>query len=147
LSLLYADTSALVRAYFADEVDHSLLNRRLLQGTDPVVTSELARVELASAVAAAARGGRLRRPRIVLDRFDADCADDGPLALLRLDPLPILERAHTLVLEHPLRTPDAIHLAVALGDAAELAAGEPVIFVTRDQVQAEAARALGLETA
>jgi hypothetical protein len=57
-----------------------------------------------------------------------------------------LAGAHTLVLEHPLRTLDAIHLAVALGDASELAAGEPVIFVTRDQVQAEAARALGLET-
>jgi hypothetical protein len=121
--------------------------RRSDSGWHYAAAAALLALPLASAVAAAARGGRLRRPRIVLDRFDADCADDGPLALLRLDPQPILERAHTLVLEHPLRTLDAIHLAVALGDAAELAAGEPVVFVTRDQVQAEAARALGLETA
>lgn len=147
MTLLYADTSALVRAYFADEPDHALLRRRLLEGADPVVTSDLTRVELASAVYAAARSGRLRRPQIVLDRFDADCADEGPLALLRLDPEPVLGRAHRLVREHPLRTLDAIHLAVALGDAMELAAGEPVVFVTRDSVQAEAARALGLGTA
>lgn len=147
MTLLYADTSALICAYFADEPDHTLLNRQLLQDTDPVVTSELTRVEFASAVTAAARGSRLRRPRMVLDRFDGDCADDGPLALLRLNPQPILERAHALVLEHPLRTLDAIHLAVALGDAADLAAGDRVVFVTRDISQAAAARALGLETA
>ncbi len=146
MSLVYADTSALVCAYFTDEPDHALLRRRLLEGTDPVVTSELTRVELASAVTAAARGGRLRRPQVVLDRFDADCADDGPLALLRLDPQPVLEHAHRLVREHLLRTLDAIHLAVALGDAAELSAGEGVVFVTRDSAQAAAARELGLET-
>ena len=83
----------------------------------------------------------------MLDRFDADCADDGPLGLLRLDPLPILEHAHALVSRHPVRTLDAIHLAVAVGDAVDLAAGEPVVFITRDQAQAATARALGLETA
>jgi predicted nucleic acid-binding protein len=144
MSLVYADASALVRAYLADEPDHALLRQRLLQGTDPVVTSELTRLELAGAVSAAVRDGRLRRPRLVLDRFDADCADDGPVVLLRLDPQPVLERAHRLVREHPLRTLDAIHLAVALGDATDLAAGEPVIFVTCDLAQAGAARALGL---
>jgi len=147
MSLVYADTSALVRAYFADEPDHAVLQQRLLEGVDPVVTSELTRVEFASAVTAAARGGRLRRPAILLDRFDADCADDGPLALLRLSPQPILEHAHRIVRAHPARTRDAIHLAVALGDAIDLAAGEPVIFVTRDSAQAETARSLGLETA
>lgn len=147
MSLLYADTSALVGAYFADEPDHALLRQQLLLGPEPVVTSELARVELASAVFAAARGGRLRRPRVVLDRFDADCASDGPLALLRLDSATILARARELVGEHPLRSLDAIHLAVASRDAVELAAGEPVVLVTRDAAQAAAARALGLRTA
>jgi len=36
---------------------------------------------------------------------------------------------------------------VARTTAAELAAGEPLIVVTRDDRQAEVARALGLETA
>jgi predicted nucleic acid-binding protein len=147
LSILYADTSALVRAYFSDEPDHSPLEERLLNGVDPVVTSELTRIELASATSAAVRGGRLKQARIVLDRFDADCADDGPLALIQLDPTTDLARARDLVCTHSLRTLDAIHLAVALGDVTELAAGEPVVFVTRDAAQAAAARALGFETA
>ena len=44
----------------------------------------------------------------------------------------------------PVRTLDAIHLAVALTDARELAAGEPVSLVTRDKAQAAAAESLGL---
>ncbi|MGH2670789.1 MAG: PIN domain-containing protein, partial [bacterium] len=66
MSLLYADTSALVRAYFEDEPDHARLREKLLEGEEPVVTSELARVELASAIRAAAETGRLRSPGGVL---------------------------------------------------------------------------------
>ncbi len=43
--------------------------------------------------------------------------------------------------------PIVLVVAVALIDATEVAAGEPVIFVSRDLAQAAAARALGLETA
>jgi hypothetical protein len=39
---------------------------------------------------------------------------------------------------------DAIHLAVALTEARDLAAGEPVSLVTRDKAQAAAAESLGL---
>lgn len=63
MTLLYADTSALVRAYLADEPDHGSLRERLLEGDEPVVISELARIEMASVIRAAARGGRLRRSR------------------------------------------------------------------------------------
>ncbi len=147
MSVIYADTSVLVRAYLVDEPDHELLRYRLLEADEPVVTSELTRVELASAVMAAARQGRLGQPEVVLNRFDADCADDGPVALLRLDPVPVLQLARELVRGHLVRTLDAIHLAVARTTAAELAAGEPLIVVTRDDRQAEVARALGLETA
>jgi predicted nucleic acid-binding protein len=147
LSLIYVDTSALVRAYLVDESDHEPLRYRLLEADEPVVTSELTRVELASAVMAAARQGRLARPEVVLNRFDTDCADDGPVALLRLDPAPVLQLARELVRGHSIRTLDAIHLAVARTTAAELAAEEPLIMVTRDDRQAEVARALGLETA
>lgn len=140
----YADTSALVGAYLAEEQDHAELRGLLLEGDRPVVTSELTRVEFASAVAAAARAGRLRRPRVLLDRFDRDCGDSGPLTLLALDPAAILPLARRLVREHTVRTLDAIHLAVALTDAVELAAGEPVSMVTRDRAQAEAAESLGL---
>lgn len=143
MSLLYADTSALIRAYFTDEPDHAELRGLLLEGDEPVVTSELARVELASAVRAAARAGRLRRWRALLFRFDADCQEEGPIALLRLRAEAVLPTAHRLVLDHRLRTLDALHLAVALEECPALAGGEEVVFVTRDDDQSAAARALG----
>jgi predicted nucleic acid-binding protein len=141
----YADTSALVRAYLPHEPEHAELRQLLLDGDLPVVTSELTRVEFASAVAAAGRAGRLRRPRVLLDRFDADC--QGPLTVLALDTGRTLPLARQLVRSHPLRTLDAIHLAVALTDATELAAGEPVALITRDKAQADVAESLGLAVA
>jgi predicted nucleic acid-binding protein len=143
----YADTSALVRAYLPEEGDHAELRGLLLDGDLPVVTSALTRVEFASAAAAAGRAGRLRRPRVLLDRFDADCRDDGPLTLLDLDAAAVLPLARQLVREHPICTLDAIHLAVARTDATELAAGEPVCLVTRDRQQAAVAESLGFMVA
>ncbi|MGH7762556.1 MAG: type II toxin-antitoxin system VapC family toxin [Candidatus Dormibacteraceae bacterium] len=147
MSVLYADTSALVRAYFADEPEHAELRARLLEGDEPVVSSELTRVEFASAVSVAARAGRLRNSKLFLDRFDADCGDDGPIALLRLDLESVLPLAYRLVTEHDLRTLDALHLAVASTSATELAGGEAVVLVTRDDRQTAAATGMGIETA
>jgi predicted nucleic acid-binding protein len=145
--VLYADTSALVRAYFAGEPGHAELRARLLEGDEAVVTSELTRLEFASAVSAAARRGRLRNVRVFLDRFDADCGSDGPIALVRLDPEGVFPLAYRLLTEHDLRTLDALHLAVASTSATALAAGDSVVLVTRDDRQAAAAAAMGLETA
>ncbi|HEV8557399.1 MAG TPA: type II toxin-antitoxin system VapC family toxin [Actinophytocola sp.] len=144
MTLLYADTSAVVRAYVMAEPDHAELRKLLVEGTDSVVTSELTRVEFAGAVAAAGRARRIRESRILLDRFDGDCGVDGSISLLQLDNAVVLPLARRLVTEHFVHTLDAIHLAVALSDATALAAGEPVVLVTRDKRQAEAARALGL---
>ena len=144
---MYADTSAIVRAYLADEPEHEALKARLLEGEEAVVTSEITRLELASAVSVAARSGRLRNPRLFLDRFDADCNDEGPIVLLRLDAETAFPLAYRLVTEHEVRTLDAIHLAVASTSAMELAGEERVVLVTRDQRQAAAAAAMGLKTA
>lgn len=143
MSLLYADASALIRAYFADEPEHAELRAMLLEGDEPVVTSEVSRVELASAVRAAAGGGRITRWRGLLARIDADCQQDGPVALLRLRPQVILPTAYRLVLERRLRTLDAIHVAVAVEECPPLAGGDDVVFVTRDDSQGAAATALG----
>jgi predicted nucleic acid-binding protein len=148
MRLLYADTSALVRSYFADEPDHESLRALLLGGTEPVVTSELARLEFASAVTAAHRSGRLQRAKPVLDRFDADCGEDGPMTLIRcLDPDAVLRQAHLLVRDHRLHTLDALHLAVAMKDAVEIAGDLPVALVTRDEAQATAAKRAGMRLA
>ena len=143
MTLLYADTSALIRAYFADEPHHAELRAALLDGDDPVVTSEIARVEMASAVKAAARGGRLRRWREILARFDADCQRSGPIILLRLRPEMVLPAAYRLVVQHHIRTLDALHVAVAVTEGPGLADGGDIVFVTRDADQATAVKALG----
>jgi uncharacterized protein len=119
----------------------------LLEGKEAVVTSELTRLEFASAVSAAARTRRMGKSRLFLDRFDADCSNDGPIALLRLDSEGVFPLAHRLLTEHDLRTLDALHLAVAATSAAALAGADFVVLVTRDDRQAAAAAAMGLETA
>ncbi|MGH3546484.1 MAG: type II toxin-antitoxin system VapC family toxin [Mycobacteriales bacterium] len=144
MTFFYADTSAVIGVYFVDEPEHDRLRRLLLESDAPTVSSELTRVEFASAVAAAHRNRRVGDPGTVLDRFDADCGGSGVFTLLRLDPAIALPRARTLVLDHRLRTLDAIHLAVALTGATTLAAGEPITFVTCDQQQGAAAIACGL---
>lgn len=146
MTLLYADTSALVRAYFVDEFDHERLRRLLIDGEEPVVTSEVALLEFTSAVMAAARAGRISEPGMVLDRFRADCGDDGPVALVHLDVDDVLPEALRLVSRHPLRTLDAIHLAVALTGLIDLAE-EDIAFVTEDADQARAAITEGLRLA
>lgn len=141
MTTLYADTSALVRAYLDDVDDHLELRRVLLAGEDPVMCSELARVEIACAFRSAGRAGRLRKPADVLDRFDADCA--RLVVLLPFDSGTVLPIARALVLGFRLRTLDALHLAVAV--EAALAIGEALVFVTRDRDQADVATALGFE--
>ncbi len=76
--------------------------------------------------------------------FDAHCADGHPISLLQLRPDMALPLAHRLVIDHALRTLDAIHLAVALEECPPLAGDAGVVFVTRDRAQARAARGLGL---
>lgn len=137
VSVVYADTSALVRAYFVDETDHASLREQLLEGSDGVVTSAVAAIEFTSAVRAAARAGRITMPDELLARFKADCGDSGPLALIRLDADPVLAQAGRLVNDHALRTLDAIHLAVAIVELPLLT--ERPCLVTRDEAQAAAA--------
>jgi uncharacterized protein len=143
MSLLYADSSALVRAYFADEPDHDTLRALLLDGGEPVITSEIARLELASALRAASVDRRFRRWSEMSQRIDRDLADGGRIGAIELRPDTIFPVAHRLILEHRLRTLDAIHLAVCAGEAPAVAAGDDIAFVTRDKDQANAAKSLG----
>ena len=145
MTVHYADTSSIVGAYFADEARHEELRALLLEGDGQVVTSELARLELTSAVMAAARAGRLDDAGPVLDRFDVDCGDAGRLALMRLVPERTLPEARRLLLAHPLRSLDALHLAVAVTLRQDVVIDDEVVFVTEDRTQARAARAEGFE--
>jgi predicted nucleic acid-binding protein len=143
VTVLYADTSAVFRAYFKLEAGHDELRKLLIEGADPVATSELTRLEFASAAAAARRAGKIRDIRSLLDRFETDCGVDGAITVLQLDNAVVLPLARRLVTEHAVRALDAIHLAVALTDPTLLATGDPVL-VTRDRAQAAVAKKLGL---
>lgn len=63
MSLLYADTSAVISAFLADEPDRDKLTELLLSGEHKVVTSELIRTDFARVITAARfdRSGRLSR--------------------------------------------------------------------------------------
>ncbi|WP_033293818.1 type II toxin-antitoxin system VapC family toxin [Amycolatopsis jejuensis] len=141
----YADTSALATAYLKDEPGHREMRELLLEGPDLVLSSELTRIELASVFTAAKRSGRLPDARIVLEHFDHLASPDGSLVLIPFRPDRVFPAAQRLVTEnYPIRTLDALHLAVVMHETAELTGGEPVTVVTRDERQAEAAKANGL---
>lgn len=143
MSLLYADTSAVARAYLADEPDHAALRELLLEGGDPVITSELATVEIAAALAAAERAGRIASAQVLMRQIDADLSGD-PLSLVALRPEVVFPVARTLIESHPLFAADAIHLAVAIVEAPRFTQNGGVVLVTRGTRQAEAARLEGL---
>lgn len=143
MSLYYADTSALARAYLSDEDDHTALRQLLLESNAPVLTSALATVELIAAMAAAERAKRITDATVVIRQIDADTSGD-PVAVASLDPATVLPLARRLVETHPLFAVDAIHLAVALADAPSYASGQPVTLVTCDLRQRAAGRAEGL---
>jgi len=142
VTVLYADTSAVVGAYLADEDDHAALRAQLREDGRPVLTSALARLEWTSAIHAAVRAGRLAVAEPLLVRLEGDAAEGGPITLLRLDLAGIADAVRALLARHPLRTLDAIHLAVALEER-ELTDDE-VVLVSRDDRQQRAARAEGL---
>lgn len=142
--MLYADPSALVRAYLGDETEYAELRALLFESEERVITSEISRVEQASAIRAAAAAGRIVDARAYLDLFDRDSGGGGRIALLALRPERILQAARELVLEQRLRTLDAIHLAVAIDHRGSAPGASDLVFVTRDADQAAAATACGL---
>lgn len=146
MTVLYVDTSALVTAYLQDEPEHDRFRKMLLEGDAAIMTSDFTRVEFASAMTAAKRTGRIPDPGLVQAHFDHLTSPDGDLVLIPFNPDRVIPAAKRLVMDnYPVRTLDAIHIAVAMHDTVELARGEPVTFVTCDQRQAEAAKANGFE--
>jgi predicted nucleic acid-binding protein len=143
VTLFYADSSALVRAYFADERDHDELRALLLEQREAVVTSEISRLELASAIRAATAAGRIRRANDLLARIDGDLGDDGVISAIALRANVIFPTAYRIILDHRLRPLDAIHVAVCAEECPPLAGDDEITFITRDDGQAGAARALG----
>jgi predicted nucleic acid-binding protein len=137
LAYAYFDTSALVKRY-VDEPG-SLGVRRLLR-TRRVTSSVLLRIEVPSALRRRRDEGSLsdRAFARLLRRVEAD---DASWQLVPVSD-EIVAAARSRVLEHSLRTLDAIHLASAEALHRERLR---IPFVTADARQASAARAVGLD--
>jgi predicted nucleic acid-binding protein len=135
---LYVDSSALAKLYLpepgSDTLDRSLRGRRDL------LVSELSITEVVSAVARRRREGALTQAQANRIR-DAVLEDAGGGAFTRLDLAPATHRrAEQLLLSTgtlPVRTLDALHIALALS-------GEATSIVTFDKRMEEAAVLHGL---
>jgi predicted nucleic acid-binding protein len=135
---LYVDASALAKLYVpegdSDEVDS------YLRGKTRLMISELAITEVLSATARRKREGELSAETAnrIRDALLAD-ADSGAFVRLHLDPAVHREAERILLMTtaEPLRTLDALHLALAFSGAA-------TYVLTFDRRMREAALQSGL---
>ena len=136
----YFDTSALVKRYI-DEVGRRQV-LQLLRRYECVASAVLP-VELRSALRRRVTDGTLEAARVpeILKRFSADRAYWTVVGV----GTEVLDAAERLVAVHPLRTPDAIHVASAQVFAAGVSASG-LMFVSADKRQTEAAAVIGLAT-
>src|SRR6266550_167585 len=127
MPVTYLDSSAIVK--LAIEEPDSAALRRHLRRRRPLVSSALARTEVARALLFEGDAG-IARGRSVLSRLDLIRVNDS-----------VLNAAGTL-LPPDLRSLDAIHLTTAQQLGAELSQ-----MVTYDERMIDAARDLGIRTA
>lgn len=146
MSVIYLDTSALVKHYVAEPGSAWLDGLLAHPDTLAVLSSHLAVVEATCAFARRLREGTITQPQHtrLLEAFRYDCT--YRYALLGTLPATI-ETACALANRHPLRAYDALHLAAAWLASQELrSSSTSLVFVTADQVLIAAARSEGLAT-
>ena len=115
----------------------------LFNGGEPLATSVLGFVEVASALTRQQSPRQLDEPRLAQLREELKDDSDNLTGLALTDHL--VERAVSVTEHYKLRAADAIHLATAL-DLRDAMAGtnESVVLVTSDHELLEAARRAGL---
>jgi predicted nucleic acid-binding protein len=146
MRVYFLDTSVFLRAYMEDEAGHDEAVQLLTSG-EQLIGSELLRVEAASAMRGAQRGGRAPADVAleILSEMESDTGAAGVVELIDFDGPRTLARALALVLDHPIRALDAVHVAVADLEGRRLADDDAeLVFATHDDRQREVARAIGL---
>lgn len=136
--MIYLDSSAAVKLYIAEVGSAELM---AAVAADPArVTARITFVEVAAALAAAARVGRLADLASAMSAFRADWAG---LVVVDLDQL-LAESAAVLATRHALRGYDAVQLAAAFA----VVRGNPtrIKFATFDDALSRAAAAEGFPT-
>ena len=133
-------TSAMIKRYIREEQSdrvHDLLDAR-----DAVIfAGQLVRTELASALGRRVREASISQEQagVLMRRYLAEERRDyNAIALTEQ----IQFTAERLLFRHALRAADAVHVANALELRVSIA--EPLVFLTADRRQADAAEAEGL---
>jgi predicted nucleic acid-binding protein len=142
MPVYFLDSSALVKAYRREIGTLRVLE--LLDGSDLLILSQLAHVEVSSAIArrGQAAGMPVQDLGLVLAELDREISQSfGTIELLP----PIMARAVELTRSHRLRGADAIQLACALW-AAQLHSQQQLVLVGSDQELNAAASLEGLAT-
>lgn len=134
--ILYLDSSSIAKDYLEEPHSHTV--REWIRSASLVATSRVAYPEVLSALTRRWRQGEFNLERLEL--LHEKLEEEWSSFLL----LPVMERyAGDLVLRHPLRGFDAIHLAAAL-DLKNTPRMEDVVFSSFDARLLSAARAEGL---
>lgn len=144
-ALAYLDASVLVRALLDEERGHDEAVRVLTEARGRTVSWAAVQVEAASALRSAIRARRTPNPAVPARRLSALFSRPGSLMLLPGADPDLLPLAIDIIGRQRIRALDALHLATALTEGRRLAGRHPLVFVTADSAQAEAAAAEGLE--
>lgn len=143
MGLIFADTSTLLKRHIAEPGSAWVRSWVAPDQGNLIVAAELAIPEAISALARRQRQRQLSMNALARLRADFVFAAEEEYLFIAVS-REILMMASDLVLRHPLRTLDAIHLAAA-HEAARRFAATP-LFVTADQLLLAAAAAEGFPT-
>jgi len=138
---VYADSSALLKLYVPERG-----HEQIRAITSTLVTAEISRVELASALWRKHRMGELdpSDAHTLTARFEADLDDPvGDIALVATNPS-ILDAALDMVARHGLRAYDAVQLASAVEARTQLGGLERFAAFDNDLRAAASAERFGL---
>jgi uncharacterized protein len=138
--ILYLDTSALVKRYFRESYSEEVISK--WQAATEIVTSEVAFAETMASIYRKKREAGLREALIrrIVESFLADWK-----SFIRVELTEDLNKyIHKIVMEHPLRGFDAIHLASARVVQEKLP--EDFVFACFDVGLARAAQSEGFNT-
>ena len=144
-ALAYVDASVLVRTLLDDEPGHEGAVRALSHARGRAVSWAAVQVEAASALRSATRARRTADPAIPARRLAALLSRPDSLMLLPGADPALIPLAVDIAGRQRIRALDAMHLATALTEGRRVADRHPLVFITADSAQAEAAAAEGLE--
>lgn len=144
MRIAYVDSSVVVRYYLVADHGHAEAVALIDDAETAVITSTLTLIEASGALERAARAVGVD-PAGVLARLDTDLSD-GPITLIGADVGQVERLALDIVRSKGIRALDALHIAVAVLVLPERTTGvDKAVFCTRDEQQARAAEAHGLQ--